>query len=151
MEKICIICHGNICRSPIGEILLNKKLKENGLDSKYEVFSRATSREEIGNDIYPPMKRVLDSYGLKYDRHEARQLAKFEFDSAKYIIYMDAYNLYNLEKLYGLSDKYILISKYDNKENIEDPWYTGRYDYVYKRIDTCLDSIMEILKQNKSL
>ena len=52
--NIIFICHGNICRSPVAEILFKELDKER----LFNVCSRATSLEEIGNDIYPPMKRV---------------------------------------------------------------------------------------------
>ena len=91
--NIIFICHGNICRSPVGAILLNKILKEKGI-TNVNVFSRATSLEEIGNDIYPPMKRVLLSKGISFDRHYASRITKEEFDAADYIFYMDRNNLY---------------------------------------------------------
>ena len=73
MIKVLFICHGNICRSPVGEILLKNKIKENHLENKIKVFSRATSFEEIGNDIYPPMKRVLTSHGISFNRRALRR------------------------------------------------------------------------------
>ncbi len=60
--NIIFICHGNICRSPVAEILFSDLVKENKLD--INVSSRATSLEEIGNDIYPSMRRVLHNQDL---------------------------------------------------------------------------------------
>ena len=145
MQKIIFVCHGNICRSPVGAILFNKYAKEKGIGDKYIAFSRAMSREEIGNDIYPPMKRVLNSHKIEYDRHYATQITKEEFIEAKFIFYMDNNNLYYLERLFGRSDKYVLISKYFDNENIEDPWYTDRFEYVYQKIDKSVQAIVDFL------
>ena len=149
---IIVICHGNICRSPVGAFLLNAAIKEKGLKD-IEVISRATSREEIGNDIYPPMKRVLNYHNIRYDRHYATQITKEEFDKADIIYYMDSNNLYYLERLFGRSNKYHLITEYLNNEDIEDPWYTDRYEYVYqmirKSVDTIIDNLGERVWQKK--
>ena len=139
--NIIFVCHGNICRSPIGEILLKELLKRNNINDGFVITSRATSLEEIGNDIYPPMKRVLNLHSIKYDRHYATRISQKEFDNADYIFYMDSNNLYNLERLFGKSNKYHLVSEYSGGFEIEDPWYTGRYEYVYSQISKCVESI----------
>ena len=138
--NIIFICHGNICRSPVGEILLKNKLRENGIEG-IEVTSRATSLEEIGNDIYPPMKRVLNSHGDKYERHYATRITQQEFNNADYIFYMDNNNLYYLIRMFGHSPKFHLISEYDDETEIEDPWYTDRFEYVYQRIKKSVEAI----------
>ena len=147
MKNIIFICHGNICRSPVAAILFNRIIKEKGLDNKYHCFSRATSLEEIGNDIYPPMKRVLNNHQINYDRHFATRITKDEYLKADYIYYMDTHNLYYLERMFGVNDKYILISKYLDETIIEDPWYTGRFEFVYQRIKECVEEIIKTLEE----
>lgn len=139
--NIIFICHGNICRSPVGEILLKKKLKENGCENEINVFSRATSFEEIGNDIYPPMKRVLHSHGIEFDRHYATRITQEEYEDADYIFYMDKNNLFYLNRMFGESKKFHLISEYDDGLEVEDPWYTNRFEYVFNLINKYIESI----------
>ena len=138
--NIIFVCHGNICRSPVGEILLNKLINENGVKG-INVISRATSFEEIGNDIYPPMKRVLTSHGISFNRHYATRITQREFDDADYIFYMDSNNLYYLERMFGTSNKFHLISEYSDGKEVEDPWYTDRFEYVYSLIDEYVKTI----------
>ena len=54
MIKILFVCHGNICRSPMAEFVLKDMVKKRGLEGRYQIASAATSREEIGNPVYPP-------------------------------------------------------------------------------------------------
>ena len=145
MKTIIFICHGNICRSPVGAILFNKYIKEKGLDDEHQAFSRATSREEIGNDIYPPMKDVLRKNGVSFSRHYATQITLKEFNEADYIIYMDYNNLRNLVRMFGESEKYMLISKYLDNKDIEDPWYTDRFDFVFDKINRSVKAFVEFL------
>ena len=143
--NIIFICHGNICRSPIAEIIFSDLAKENHLN--VNVSSRATSLEEIGNDIYPPMKIAMSNHGYYDIHHYATRITQSEFDNADYIFYMDSNNLYYLERLFGKSDKFHLITEYLDNIEIEDPWYTNRYEFVYQRIKKAAESIIKHLKK----
>ena len=63
MTKILFICHGNICRSTMGEYILKDLVKKAGREAEFEIDSAAVSREEIGNPIYPPARRELTRRG----------------------------------------------------------------------------------------
>ena len=63
MIKITFVCYGNICRSPLAEFLFRDLLGEKGKSEKYLVRSKATSSEELGNPVYPPVKSILDRMG----------------------------------------------------------------------------------------
>ena len=68
MTKILFVCHGNICRSPAAELVLKELLRRAGAEDEFLVASAATSSEEIGNSVYPPMRRVLEAHDNKYSR-----------------------------------------------------------------------------------
>ena len=53
MTKILFVCLGNICRSPMAEFVMKDLVKKAGLASQFRIESAATSREEIGNPVYP--------------------------------------------------------------------------------------------------
>ena len=135
MIKVLFVCHGNICRSPMAEFVLKKLVKEKGLEDSFEIDSAATSREEIGNDIYPPAKECLIKHNIPFDRHYARQVREKDLDYFDYIIAMEEYNITNLQRIAGKSQKYSLLLDYtDKKGDISDPWYTGDFETVYKEI-----------------
>ena len=64
MIKIEFICHGNICRSPMAEFVMKKLVDDIGLSDEFRICSAATSQEEIGNGVYPPVKKLLNSYHI---------------------------------------------------------------------------------------
>ena len=140
MQKphIIFICHGSICRSPAAEFILKN------LSSDYEVISRAVSYEEIGNDIYPPMKIALRKADIPFDYHSAKHITKEDCDWADYIFYMDNENFYRLNRLFPNSNKLHPIYKWTPSINeIEDPWYTGNYDKVVRQINECVKDIIK--------
>ena len=58
MTKILFVCHGNICRSPMAEFVMKDMIRKRGVSDLFEIASAATSREEIGNPVYPPVKET---------------------------------------------------------------------------------------------
>ena len=144
MKTIIFVCHGNICRSPAAEWIMKHLLQSYSLEEDFFVFSRATSLEEIGNDIYPPMKRALYNKDIPFQRHYAQRISKEELDKADYVFYMDDLNKRYMEKLFGnLPEKCQIITKYSGNTNIiDDPWYTGQFDEVVKQITECCENII---------
>lgn len=145
MRKIIFVCHGNICRSVAAEFIAKQLLKEKN-NQQITVISRATSREEIGNDIYPPMKKALLRHGVPFYHHEAKQITQEDYEWADEIYYMDKNNLNYLSYLLDDHKRIIYpISKYSPLiQEIDDPWYTGEYDLVINEITQCVKDILSI-------
>ena len=143
MKTIIFICHGSICRSPAAAFIALKYLKEHGRDGEFNVLIRATSSEEIGNDVYPPMKRELFRRGVPLHPHAAQRIRQVDYDNADYLFYMDEENRWSLNR--QIDDyKGILfpINKWTPSVNeVEDPWYTGRYSLVCDEIEECIKDI----------
>ena len=83
MKKILFICHGNICRSPMAEFVMKDLVKKAGLASRFHIESAATSREEIGNPVYPPARRKLAEHGISCEGHAARRLTNQHLSNFK--------------------------------------------------------------------
>ena len=64
-HRILFVCHGNICRSVSAQYIFQDMVNRRGLTSEFVIDSAATSTEEIGNAIYPPMKAALERRGVK--------------------------------------------------------------------------------------
>ncbi|MCH5180054.1 MAG: low molecular weight phosphotyrosine protein phosphatase [Erysipelotrichales bacterium] len=149
MKKILFVCHGNICRSVTAEFVFKHLTRINNLESKYYVESRATTREEIGNDIYPPMKRTLINNGINVLRHYATQITQQDYEIYDLILLMDEENMYGIKRIIPKDylKKIFLLTEYvDVTGDIEDPWYSGRYEFVYNKIKECLERLMEKLE-----
>ncbi|MCR5079448.1 MAG: low molecular weight phosphotyrosine protein phosphatase [Bacilli bacterium] len=147
MEKVYFVCHGNICRSVAAEMVFLALLEKRGLSKDYVCDSFATSYEEIGNPIYPPMKRELLSRGYALRPHYAKRIGKEEIEEADYVFYMDEENMYGLSRIYPnarTNPKIKPISFHTSKvSEIEDPWYTGRYGKVVDQIEVCLNAFLD--------
>ena len=148
MKTVIFVCHGNICRSVAAEWIMKNKLIKYHLEDRFNVVSRATSTEEIGNDIYPPMKRALYNKEIPFYQHRARQISQTDYDNADYIFYMDSYNKRNLEYLLDDYKKIIVpITMYTpSLSMIDDPWHTGQFDEVVEQLGECIENIIQRIK-----
>ena len=100
MIKILFICHGNICRSPMGQYILQDMVSRRGLETRFEIDSAAVSREEIGNPVYPPARRELAAHGISCAGKTARRITRADLDHYDYIYYMDTENIRYLRRLF---------------------------------------------------
>lgn len=154
MIKILFICHGNICRSPMAEFVMKDLTERQGLAGKFQIASAATSREELGNDIHPGTRRVLEREGIPFSSRQARQITKSDYEAYDYIIAMDRANLRNLERLLGgdPEGKFFLFLEFAGEHrDIADPWYTGNFDETYRDIQQGCTALLEFLLQQHKL
>ena len=140
MVKILFVCHGNICRSPMGEFVLKDMVKKAGVADRFEIASAAVSREEIGNPVYPPARRELQKHGIRCDGHAAHQITRRELDYYDRIYYMDASNARWLRRLFGADAEKCqpLLDR-----DVADPWYTGDFTATWNDIVEGCEAIME--------
>ena len=154
MLDILFICHGNICRSPLAEFVMKDLTERQGLAGKFQIASAATSREELGNDIHPGTRRVLERDGIPFSSRQARQITKSDYEAYDYIIAMDRANLRNLERLLGgdPEGKFFLFLEFAGEHrDIADPWYTGNFDETYRDIKQGCTALLEFLLQQHKL
>lgn len=140
MIKVLFICHGNICRSPMGEFILKDMVRKAGCEERFEIASAAVSREEIGNPVYPPARKELRRHGIACDGHHARQITMDDYRHYDRIYYMDRSNARYLERMLPKDPEKIrpLLPR-----DVADPWYTGDFAKTYADIVEGCKAIMD--------
>ena len=153
MKKILFVGHGNICRSPMAEFVMKDLVKKAGLVSQFHIESAATSREEIGNPVYPPARRKLAEYGISCDGHAARQLTNADYEKYDLLIGMDSANLRNMQRIYsGDPDGklHLLMDYTDRPGDVADPWYTGDFEATWQDVlEGCQGLLHELMEGNE--
>ena len=151
MKNILFICHGNICRSPMAEFVMKDLVKKAGLASQFHIESAATSRDEIGNPVYPPARRKLAEHGISCDGHAARQLTKQDYNDYDLLIGMDSANLRDMLRICGNDPdgKISLLLDHTNRPgDVADPWFTGDFEATWQDVlEGCQRLLGELLQE----
>jgi len=142
MIKILFVCHGNICRSPMGEYVLKDMVAKAGLTHKFHIASAAVSREELGNGVYPPARRELMKHGINCEGHAAHQITQREYEQFDRVYYMDRSNKRYLQRLLKDTDKCFPLLDRD----VADPWYTEDFAQTWEDIVEGCTKILEEFK-----
>lgn len=117
-----------------------------GRDEEFEIASAATSREELGNPVYPPARRKLAEHGIRCAGKTARQMTRRDYDDYDLIVAMDRNNLRNLRRMFGedTDDKIsLLLAHAGQTDDVADPWYTGDFEATFRDVMAGCKGLLE--------
>ena len=101
--RVCLVCLGNICRSPMAETVLRAALAEAGLDGAVVVDSAGTGDWHIGQPMNSAARAALATRGYDGSAHRARQIEPSWLARRDLVLAMDARNLADLRRMAGAS------------------------------------------------
>ncbi len=135
--RVEVICTGNICRSPMGEIILRAMLDKAGL-THVEVGSSGIGGWHVGEGADPRTIAVLRRHGYDGSAHRASQFDAREFGAMDLVLAADRGHLRDLRRLAHRpqdADKVRLLREFDpvaaasGALEVDDPWYGGSADF----------------------
>lgn len=147
MKQVLFVCLGNICRSPMAEVVMHDLIAKRGLTDKITVDSAGTSNYHIGEPPHKGTTAKLQEYGIMTTGMLARQLCTSDLDSFDYIVCMDESNVKNtIEMLRAEADAKVFrfLDLTTHKKDVPDPWYTGDFQETY---DLCVEGCEALLKK----
>jgi protein-tyrosine phosphatase len=133
--RICMVCLGNICRSPTAEVVLRDELRKAGLDGRVVVDSAGLGDWHLREPMHPSTRAELSRHGLDGSGHRARQIERSWLPGYDLLIAMDRRNLAGLQRLAAghddFQDRIQLMRSFDPDSEpdaeVPDP-YEGRPD-----------------------
>lgn len=162
MIKILFICHGNICRSTMAESVFTHIVKQHHIDHLFEIYSAATSREEIGNGPHYGTVNQLRKMNLPVVPHRAVQMTKADYDHYDFLIGMDTANIRNMNRIAGGDPdekifKLLCFAGFETNRrlvegrDVADPWYTGDFEATYQDVLAGCEGFLAFLKEQGEL
>ncbi|MFI1164858.1 low molecular weight protein-tyrosine-phosphatase [Streptomyces sp. NPDC020801] len=129
--RVCFVCTGNICRSPMAESVFRARVGEAGLDHLIEADSAGTGGWHEGDGADPRTVAVLEERGYGSD-HTARQFQPSWFARLDLVIALDSGHLRALRRMAPTEQdaaKVLLLRSYDPSAghdlDVPDPYYGG--------------------------
>ncbi len=153
MIKVLFVCHGNICRSPLAEFIMKDMVAKCGLSHRFFIASAATSDEEIGNPVYPPIRTLLGERSISCKGKTAVQLRRSDYEQYDYIVGMDSANRRNMLRLFNNDPEgkvSLLLDYTDQPRDVSDPWYTRNFRTAEADILTGCAALLEHILKEKA-
>ena len=127
---------------------MKKLLRDAGIESDVTVGSAATSSEELGNPVYPPVRELLNRHGINCSGKYARKLTAADYGRFDLIIGMDDANVRNILRICGGDpDGKVsrLLDHTGSPGEVADPWYSGDFEATWRDVnDGCRALLAEI-------
>ena len=149
MQRVLMVCLGNICRSPLAEGILKSKVNSD------EIFvdSAGTAAYHVGDLPDRRSIEVAKKYGIDITNQRARKFVKEDFDRFTFIYAMDQANYIEILRLakddYDKRKVKMILNESSRNENLSvpDPYYGGDegFENVYKMLDEACEFITQKL------
>jgi protein-tyrosine phosphatase len=150
--RVMTVCTGNICRSPMAEIVLRERFAAAGLADAVVVDSSGVSDEEHGRPVDRRARAVLVEHGYAAgDGHRARQVRPTDLPARDLVLAMTSVHARSLRRLAGspeVAGRVVMYRSFDPAApvvapgepehvlDVDDPWYGDRSDF-----ESCLAEI----------
>ncbi len=151
-----MVCLGNICRSPLAEGILRKKIEDQNLD--WKVDSAGTGAWHVGQNPDVRAIAIAKKYGVDISKLLARQIRKKDFQEFDFIFVMDKENYGNVVSMSSVPEEknkvamLMNIMKKGLNTNVPEPWYDDDlFDDVFKMIDGACERLMKNLEETRSV
>jgi len=123
--SLALVCLGNICRSPMADVVLTERVDEAGLAGRVSVVSSGTGDWHVGNPMDDRAASTLAAAGYDPSTHRARQWATTWLDDHDLVLAMDTSNLADIG---GAGERVRLFRDFDPVDagsDVPDPYYGG--------------------------
>ncbi|MBN9605603.1 MAG: low molecular weight phosphotyrosine protein phosphatase [Actinomycetales bacterium] len=153
--RICFVCTGNICRSPMAEAILRSLAASRGLEGDLVVSSAATGDWHVGERADPRTIAALAAHGYDGSAHRARQFDPAWFPGLDLVVALDRGQERVLREWAPTEHdrgKVSLLSSFDPEPgapaDVPDPYYSDAalFDSVLTTIERCTRALFRQLE-----
>jgi protein-tyrosine phosphatase len=130
--RICFVCMGNICRSPMAEVVMRSMVLQAGLEDQIELCSAGTGGWHVGDSADQRARATLAARGYDGESHRAQQFAADWFDDNDLVLAVDESTYAALRSLDpgAAAEKLWLLREFDpladGDLDVPDPYYGGQ-------------------------
>jgi protein-tyrosine phosphatase len=150
--RIAVVCLGNICRSPMADVVLNDRLRAAGLADAVDVVSAGTGGWHVGGPMDERAAALLSAHGYDPTRHRAQQFAASWLDDCDLVLTMDRSNFADVAAM-GPHTRVRMFRDFDpgaeagDDRDVPDPYFGGDDGFadVLATIERTADALVSAL------
>ncbi len=127
--RVVFVCSGNICRSPMADVVFRWFADASGVGMRVASSSAATGDWHVGERADSRTLEALMRRGYDGSRHRARQFTTSDFDRNDLVVALDHSHervLRGWARSEGDADKIALLMSFDSSAkslDVPDPYY----------------------------
>ena len=156
--RVTFVCSGNICRSPMGHVILERLVDEAGLRGRVTVTSSGTGDWHVGEQADPRTIAILAEHGYDGSAHRAREFDPAEFDDVDLVLASDEGHVRALQRLARTPQnraKIRLVREFDPEAvaagtlETSDPWYGGDEHFArcFQEVEAACHGILDHVRE----
>ncbi len=138
-----MVCLGNICRSPLAQGILEKKIFKSVI-----IDSAGTAGYHIGKNPDQRSIQIGNKNGVDISNYKARQFSKKDFKNFDHIYVMDNSNYkYVIGQAESIEDEKKVNLILSSNQEVPDPYYLGEdgFKHCYRLLDNACENIVKEL------
>jgi protein-tyrosine phosphatase len=153
--RVVFVCTANVCRSPLAEAMLRRRLQIQGLGRKVRVGSAGTRVGQRGRAPDPRVRKLAIEAGVPLGRIRARPLTARMVHQSDFVLVMESQHLEQIGELLGgapVPAGVRLLGAYnrgstDSSVDIPDPYFGDALGFqkVFEQLDAALVALVEEL------
>ncbi len=151
--RILFVCLGNICRSPLAEVIVRHLSGQRGLDGRYHFASAGTGDWHVGGPADPRSAATARRHGLDLEAHRARQITADGIGDWHWFVAMDRANRQELLHMGAPSERVLLMRQFEGGDaDVPDPYYGGPdgFEQAYAMLTDNAERLLDFLERQRA-
>jgi len=151
--RVLFVCLGNICRSPLAEVIVCDRAARRGLHDRFYFSSAGTGSWHIGNGADHRSAQTARAHGLDLSSHCAQQITAAKVGQWDWFVAMDASNHADLIRMGVPEERLLLMRQFepdcDDVPDVPDPYYGGPdgFEDAYQMLCENADRLLQYLEE----
>jgi protein-tyrosine phosphatase len=148
--RVLFVCLGNICRSPLAEVVVKAVAEEKGLADRFHFESAGTGSWHIGGGADPRSAAKALEKGLSLEHHQAQQITRQNIQDWDIFVAMDKDNQRSLIRMGAEPEAVIMMRDFEGVSpapDVPDPYYGGEHGFedAYMMLKTNAHGLLDFL------
>ncbi len=149
--RVLFVCLGNICRSPLAEVVVAGQAEKRGLNHSFHFASAGTGSWHVGSGADHRSAETARSHGLDLSDHRAQQVTAANVNRWEWFVAMDHSNYSDLLRMGVPKNRLLLMRQfepgYEVAPDVPDPYYGGPdgFEDAYRMLCDNADRLLDYL------